>query len=381
MLLFLLLGSLFLITTGNVWAESTSERQAKEAELAKLREQITLLRGELNQIRTRYDALQEELRDVDESLGQIRRLLRRLDTDIQTYTRRLDTLQNEQSVLEKKIDAQRDYLVRQIRAAHISGHQEYLKLLLNQENPATLGRNMAYYDYFNRARSQRITALLETVHELKSVRSEIERQEHVLLELRDEQEENLAELEKTRETRQQLLTELATEISDKDRRLQSMLTDEKELEKLIVALAQLLQDIPVMPENRQPFAQMRGKLPWPVKGKIQASFGSQRLGTLRWQGILLSAAEGTSVQAVSHGRVAFADWMRGFGHLLILDHGDGYMSVYGHNRELLREVGDWVSAGDPVGSAGNHPGNEHSGLYFEIRKNGKPQNPLRWLQR
>jgi septal ring factor EnvC (AmiA/AmiB activator) len=360
--------------------ERSVKRQAKEAELLQLRERIANLRGELNKVRTRYDGLREELRGVEQAVSRISDELRGLDDRLAEQSRRLGALQKRRQDLEGSIAQQRRYLEQQIRAAYAMGRQEYLKILLNQEDPATLGRALTYYDYLNRARSERITALLDTVRQLEGVRRDIEAETTRLGQLREQQRLRKVELERNQEARGELLAQMEQELNSKDRRLKGLLNDEKELESLILALAQALEDIPAEPGNHRPFAQMRGKLPWPARGRIVERFGSTRLGSLQWQGVVIGAKEGLPVRAVSHGRVAFADWMRGYGYLLIIDHGGGYMSLYGHNQSLHKDVGDWVSAGDTIATIGSSGGNDRSGLYFEIRRDGKPQNPSRWCR-
>lgn len=361
-------------------ADRSVKRQAKEAELLQLRERIASLRGELNKVRTRYDGLREELRGVEQAVSRISDDLRGLDDRLAEQSRRLGALQKRRQDLEGSIAQQRRYLEQQIRAAYAMGRQEYLKILLNQEDPATLGRALTYYDYLNRARSERITALLDTVRQLEGVRRDIEAETTRLGQLREQQRLRKVELERNQEARGELLAQMEQELNSKDRRLKGLLNDEKELESLILALAQALEDIPAEPGNHRPFAQMRGKLPWPARGRIVERFGSTRLGSLQWQGVVIGAKEGLPVRAVSHGRVAFADWMRGYGYLLIIDHGGGYMSLYGHNQSLHKDVGDWVSAGDTIATIGSSGGNDRSGLYFEIRRDGKPQNPSRWCR-
>lgn len=365
----------------NTPVERSVTRQAKEAELLQLRERIAALRGELNKVRTHYDSLREELRGVEQAVSRISGELRELDDRLAEQARRLGALQRRRSELQGSIAQQQRYLEQQIRAAYAMGRQEYLKILLNQEDPATLGRALTYYDYLNRARSERITTLLETVQQLEGVRREIEAENLRVGQLREQQRLRKVELEKNRSARGDLLAQLEQELNSKDRRLKGLLADEKELESLILALAQALEDIPAEPGNHRPFGQMRGKLPWPVRGRIVERFGSERLGSLRWQGVVLSAKEGLPVRAVSHGRVAYADWLRGYGYLLIIDHGDGYMSLYGHNQSLHKDVGDWVTAGETIASIGSSGGNERSGVYFEIRRNGKPQDPVRWCRK
>jgi len=362
-------------------AASPNQRQAKEAELLQLRERISALRKELDQVRTRYDALRNELRDVEAAIAKNTQTLQKVDAELTQKTRHLAELREQQDKLMANITRQRGYLSQQIRAAHALGRQEYLKLLLNQENPATLGRALAYYDYLNRSRAERIGTAQTTLQNLAEVQQGIEDAQQRLIELRNAQRLQHADLKKSRASRSDLLAELERELSSKDQRLKAMLSDEKALEKLILALTQALEDIPPELDQQLSFAQLRGKLPWPVKGKITASYGSQRLGSLRWQGVMLTANEGQPVHAVAGGRVAFADWMRGFGYLLILDHGNGYMSLYGNNQSLHKDVGDWVRAGEVLASSGSSGGSNRSGVYFEIRYKGKPQDPVRWCRR
>ena len=155
-----------------------------------------------------------------------------------------------------------------------------------------------------------------------------------------------------------------------------------QLQKLIDSIQEIFDDAPEVEEiARQPFADLKGKLAWPVKGKLRKMFGRRKpLSNLRWQGVLIEAPSGRYVRAVSHGRVAFADWLRGFGNLIIIDHGNSYLSLYGHNESLFKAAGEWVEAGDVIGSTGDSGGQAKSGLYFEIRRNGKPQNPTRWCK-
>lgn len=362
-------------------AERSSTRQAKEAELLKLRERIGALRDELNKVRTHYDRLRDELRKTEQAISSLVESLREVDSRMGEQTRRLAALQKRRGELEDSIAQQRRYLEQQIRAAYAMGRQEYLKILLNQQDPATLGRTLTYYDYLNRARSERINSLMATVRELEGVRKEIERERTRLAELRDEQQLQKQALEAKQAARADVLVRLKQELASKDQRLKGLLADEKELESLLLALAQALEDIPAEPGNHRPFGQLRGKLPWPARGPILEGFGTPRLGNLRWQGVMIGAKEGQQVRAVSHGRVAYADWLRGYGYLLILDHSDGYMSLYGHNQSLLKGVGDWVEAGEAIATVGASGGSERSALYFEIRRDGKPSDPTKWCRR
>jgi septal ring factor EnvC (AmiA/AmiB activator) len=358
------------------------ERAAKEAELKQLRQQIASLQQQLQQVRGRYDELRNELRSTERRIGRLSRNIRQLDGDLAQRHKRLDALRVEEGDLQSSVAEQRDYLAGQVRAAYATGRQEYLKILLNQESPATVGRVVTYYDYLNKARSERIASLGKTINELERVRSEVEAETRKLRELREQRGREKRALEQSRRKREQVVKKLKNEISNKDQRLAGMRRDEKQLKELIRALADALADIPAEPGNRKPFASLKGKLKWPASGPLLVSYGSPRtLGKLRWQGVMIGADQGQEVQAISHGRVAFADWLRGYGLLIIIDHGDGYMSLYGHNQSLYKETGDWIEAGEVIASVGDSGGVSKPGLYFEIRREGRPTDPVRWCRR
>jgi len=361
---------------------SASERAAKEAELKQLRERISALQHKLQQVRGRYDELRNELRKTERRIGKLNNTLRDLKLELARRNQRLDSLRGREHELRQTVLQQQDYLAGQVRAAYAMGRQEYLKILLNQESPSTVGRVVTYYDYLNKARSERITSLGKTINELERVRNEVEAETRRLSELREQRRKEKQSLEQSRSRRERVVAQLKKEINSQDKRLAGMHQDEKQLKDLIRALADALADIPEEPGNRKPFGTLKGKLKWPAKGPLLVSYGSQRkLGKLRWQGVMIGAQQGQEVHAISRGRVAFADWLRGYGLLIIIDHGDGYMSLYGHNQSLYKETGDWVEAGEAIASVGDSGGVDRVGLYFEIRKNGHPTDPVRWCRR
>lgn len=368
-----------LLLFGNTIA---GERSAKEAELKQLRTRIAALQNELESARGQYDALRKRLRHSEQQIGSLTRKLRQLDTELGDRQAKLETLQQRANELEQLVASQRHYLAGQIRASYAMGRQEYMKILLNQENPATVGRVITYYDYLNKARIKRIETLGRNLRDLEQVRSELESETQRLRALRQQRAEEKRQLEASREERLEVLQRLKRQLADKDVQLAGMQRDEQELKQLIQALSEALEDIPAEPGNRKPFGTLKGKLKWPTSGPLLASYGSPRkLGKLVWQGVRIGAGSGQDVRAISYGRVAFADWLRGYGLLIIIDHGDGYMSLYGHNQSLYKETGDWVEAGEVVATVGDSGGQENSGLYFEIRKDGQPTDPVRWCRR
>ena len=361
---------------------AVSKMQSRHAELERLRHRIATLQGELNVDRGRYDTLITELRRVERRIGRTGRSIKKLRQQLVEQENKLSRLQQRRAELQNSIVEQRRHLAGQIRAAYAMGRQEYFKILLNQEDPSAVGRTLTYYDYLNKARSRRIENLNSTIDELEQVRHELNSETARLRELRKQREREMREMEASRKERKGVVGRLRSEISSKDQQLNGLIADESELKSLLKALTEALADIPDDPGDHKPFASLKGKLKWPTRGSRLVAYGaSRKLGKLRWQGVLIAGKEGQEVHAISHGRVAFADWLRGYGLLLIIDHGDGYMSLYGHNQSLYREVGDWVEKGDAIAAVGNSGGTDRSALYFEIRKDGKPTDPVRWCRR
>lgn len=351
------------------------------AKLEQLRQEIQSLRAELDSDQARKDSLQAQLRDTETRIGKISQLLKALKRQLRGQRRELGELNTRQAALHKDLQGQRVALGQQLRAAYATGRQEYLKILLNQQEPAAVARTLTYYDYYARARLQRIRTLDASLAELAEVERGIHQKTQELEQARAEQNQEKARLETTRAERDRVLAQLEQQIQAKGVRLAQMLENERQLQRVIDSLAESPLDLPSELGEHKSFPQLKGRLIWPTNGRITARFGDSRnVGELRWQGVTISAPEGTEVRAISYGRVAFADWLRGFGLLIIIDHGDGYMSLYGGNQSLYKEVGDWVEEGEAIAGVGDSGGHSDSALYFEIRHNGKPTNPLKWCR-
>ncbi|HEY5789662.1 MAG TPA: peptidoglycan DD-metalloendopeptidase family protein [Gammaproteobacteria bacterium] len=362
-------------------AAAEPDQGAREAELEQLRGRIRALQQELASTRGEHDQVRERLQATEQQIAALHRDLARTESALGAQERRLATLQGERQVRLEALAGQRTALAEQVRAAYAMGRQERLKIVLNQQDPALLGRMLGYYDYFNRARLARIDAIEDLLERLRAIEEELEVERERLAALYARHQASAAALEQERAARADLVATLAGEIADKDRQLERFRNDEARLAQLLASLQRALDDIPASAAERKPFASLRGRLEWPASGRHGARFGQRRgIAGTAWQGVLIEAAEGGAVRAVSHGRVAFADWLRGFGLLLILDHGDGYMSLYGHNQGLNKEVGDWVQTGEVIASVGRSGGRERPGLYFEIRHRGQPVNPARWCR-
>ncbi|MFO7551652.1 MAG: peptidoglycan DD-metalloendopeptidase family protein [Haliea sp.] len=366
-----------LLATGGARAQTEAE-QAR-AELEQLQRQIELVSKELASARTRLSDQQEQLRAAELRLGQLQREISANLAAIAATEAELATLRAREEELAQARDRQQVRIGTELRAAWQMGQQGTLKVLLSQESPHTVARAMAYYRYFFHARNNLVAEYRATLEQLAAVRSRSEAAAAELsaqqATLQAQQQEVLA----SRQQREQLIATLAASISSQDDRLQQLQRDRQELEELLEAIEQAVVELQ-LPEDYQPFASTRGTLAWPVDGRRGNSFGASRgAGGMRWHGINLAADAGTAVRAIHHGRVVYADWLRGSGLLLILDHGDGYMSLYAHNQSLLKEVGEWVAPGTPISTVGNSGGLDRAGLYFEIRKDGKPVDPVAWM--
>jgi len=357
------------------------EQTDKAAELTRLRQRIEALQQNLQQNRSQYSHETREQRRTEKEIGNIRRQIRLTDQSLQKTRKKIVDLQHEQKQLDGQLQQHKDRLAQQIRSAYLSGRQPTIKLLLNQSRPETLTRVMTYNRYFSESRQQQIGAVNVQLTRLDRTTSAIQDKQIQLNTLKNRQMEQNTALSGAREQRNIVLASLKRDISGQEQTLQRLRRNEQELESLLQQLQGILSDIPASLGDSARFASARQKMRLPLKGRPDSRFGeSKGAGDLRWKGVFIQARTGTPVQAPFRGRVAYADWLRGFGLLLILEHGDGYMTLYGHNESLFKGVGDWVEANETIAVSGNTGNPPRPGLYFEIRYNGKPQDPMRWCK-
>jgi septal ring factor EnvC (AmiA/AmiB activator) len=352
-----------------------------EAELKAVRTQIEKMQAEMERDAGKRDKLSRELEESEKTVGTARGELDQLRRERAVHAARRAELaaqrQHEQGELEKD----RGALAGQLRAAYMIGRQEPLKLLLNQHEPSELGRVLVYYQYFGRARAAQIAAIDAHLGELATLDEGLAAEEQRLAALEQQQQGELARLQSARERRGRALVSLDAESRTRAQELDRLKDQQGGLEKLVRELRRALERLDKFPvDSKDAFAKLRGKLAWPVAGKVVASFGQTRAGGLKWDGVLLAGAQGTPVHAIYHGRVVYADWLSGLGLLTIIDHGDGYLSLYGHNERLFKEVGERVTAGDTIATVGDSGGRPSPGLYFEIRKAGHPVDPRPWFK-
>ncbi|MEM9254185.1 MAG: peptidoglycan DD-metalloendopeptidase family protein [Pseudomonadota bacterium] len=357
-----------------------SDEEQTRAQLRQLEEDIKRITWEISSETTRRSRLQRKLKDAETALGELRR-------DINANEQAIASTEDEQTALALRSDslqaqrqAQQERLALELKTAWQTSRKGQLKVLLNQENPHTVARSMAYYRYFLDARNETLHAYRATLQEIAEVEQSIAANREQLQARSDQLEQQLEALVATQQEREQALAALKSSIDSKSAQLKQKEADRKEREELLRAIEEAVVNLQ-LPSDYQAFTKAKGVMPWPVAGKPSNRFGrSRNQGKMRWQGVMIPAKEGASVQAIHHGRVVYSDWLRGSGLLIIIDHGEGYMSLYAHNQSLLRDVGEWVSAGTPIATVGSSGGQERAALYFEVRHKGEPTDPAKWCQ-
>jgi len=360
-------------------AADSSKATDYQNKLDNIREKITRVLNSLNESENKRDSVRTELKKLELRIAKIAKNLRQTRYRLKKTRKRLKNLENDVQSLNRKISQQRNLLAEQLRAAYKMGRQPQLKMLLNQQNPTEMGRALVYFDWLNRARVDEIQDYLANLAEKERLQANIHQAATELQQLLAQQKQQKSALSADRASRKKLLARLDHDIQSQQATLEDLNSSRSRIEELLLSLGELLADIPAEPATQKPFASLKGHLPWPVRGTLVAHFGArQKQGDLKWNGVILKTAYGTPVRAVSNGRVAFADWLQGYGFITIIDHGDGYMSLYGHNQALYKQAGDWVEAGEVIATVGDSGGQAYSGLYFEIRYQGKPVNPTKW---
>jgi septal ring factor EnvC (AmiA/AmiB activator) len=352
------------------------------------REQLDLLRVRIADLQQRMrstegeqHSLTAQLQAAEQAIGRVAGRLRVLSAQLVRQQERLDELRQAERRQQQALASERLALAQQIRAAYAMGRQERLKILLNQQDPARVSRLLTYYDYLNRARARRMAEIERRLAALRSTQQEIARETERFRTLEQSELAEQVFLQQQQAERQRVLIALTEDLRQQGSELERLQRDERRLQRLLADIEQVLADIPEQSPADERFDRLRGRLPWPARGVIAAEFGAAKAGGLSWDGVMIGAPEGREVRAIHHGRVAFADWLRGFGLLLIVDHGDGWMTLYGHNQSLFKEAGDWVEANEPVALTGASGGREEPGVYFGIRHQGRPVDPLRWCLR
>lgn len=372
-----------------------------ERQLQKVRGELKAVAAERRKLESQRGDASRQLRQADEQVGGVQRALRNAETTLQRDSTTLAGLQVQREKSRGELDGKRQELVRLLRAAQVAGSDAPLKAMLAQDRVADAERVLTYQGYLQRGRVQRIRALTAELQRLDALEREITDRQAALDRDRKQQQARLGELEQARKQRAGLLAGIDEKYKDRAGRERALGRDVKGLQKLLAQLrataARAAREAKADAARRA--AASNGKAPapakavasapalrvgglgWPVTGNLLAAYGGRLPDGRRSDGVLVAAAAGTTVKAVADGQVVFADWMTGYGMILIIDHGNGYMSLYAHNDGLLRDAGDTVKRGDAVASVGKSGGQEQPALYFELRRNGAPVDPRGWLQR
>jgi septal ring factor EnvC (AmiA/AmiB activator) len=364
------------------WAAPAPPDSAQaKAKLAVVRARIAALANRLGDELKQRDALSARLRETELVITAKRQRLDWLRAAQAAADRRRSELRGEQGREQNALQAERAALAAQVRTAYIIGRQEQLKLLLNQSNPASLGRTLTYYGYLAEERSSKIDAILGQVTRLQQLVAEIDQQTAQLRTLENDVNHEVAGLERAHADRADALAALTKRVASGNQELTDLKREEQAVESLVAELARMMQDFPVDPT--QGFDRMRGKLPWPVLGRVTAHYQGQRANSasgMRWNGEMIETARGAKVRAPYFGRVVYADWLQGLGLLLIIGHSGGYMTLYGHAEVLYKSVGDRVAPGDVIAALSDAEGAAPQ-LYFEIREGRKTVDPNVWLRK
>lgn len=364
---------------------------SQQEELENLRRHIAAMQGEIEKTRESKSEAADALRASERAISDSNRKLAELASQQHEVGFKLHALQGQQQQLNQDLSRQQALLSRLLYQQYLGGKHEYLKLMLDNQDPNKVARDLQYFQYIARNRAIWLENLRSNLNELNDIRLEVQSQNSILEKLSAEQTQQKKKLQQDQLERKQILGQFSRQLTQQRREIKHLQRDENRLVKLVEKISEMLAQPKKkslfrnenLPDNRfdgEPFAQLQGKLTLPAKGDIANQFGTKRPdSTVLWKGLFIRTASGQAVKTVAAGRVVFADWLRGFGNLLIVDHGNAYMTLYGNNETLYKQVGDELRGGDTIASVGNSGGNIDSGLYFELRHKSKPLDPLKWL--
>lgn len=369
--------------------EETSKQSLEE-----LKGRIQSLKKELESTQGAHSEAADALKESERAISETNRQLYKIQQQQKKNREALKTLEQEKAALEITIRAQQQNLGAHLRQQYIQGQASHLQILLSEQDPNDIAREMQYFGYLARARSKQITALRGNLEQIAALNARTESTLQEIEALKAEQERQKQALETEKKQRRTVMSSLAKQLKAQRSEISKLKRDEKRLSDLVKRLARI---VPAKPKQQKPktlgknealptrsnidkaFAALKGKLNLPVRGDIANRYGSPREDSgVSWKGLFIRAQEGAEVKSIASGTVVFADWLRGFGNLIIIDHGDDYMSLYGNNQALLKQVGDEVHAGDDIAAVGSSGGNPEAGVYFELRHRSNPFDPLAW---
>lgn len=351
----------------------------QQDDLDRLRKRIAAMQQDFDKASESKSEAADNLRESERAISNSNRKLHDLAQRQLSASHELAQLQQRASAIEVELQGQQAMLGRLLYQQYLDGgEQEYLKLLLNNDDPNQVAREFRYYEYVARSRAATLKSLRSGLSRLQAVTDQARKKSDEITALQTEERDQRQHLEQDRRAHQQMLSKISVQMKQQRREIGRLQRNENRLSQLVEKLAQVL---PNTPPDSIPFKSLKGKLELPVKGKVSNKFGARRPeSTMPWTGWFLRTSPKQPVKAVAAGRVVYADWLRGFGNLLIIDHGQGYMSLYGNNETLYKQVGDSLHRGDLIAAVGSSGGNADSGLYFELRFEGKPYDPGKWIR-
>jgi len=392
--------------------EGRTEIWGKDEELAEVQSGIKAADQNMQRIQLRKNTLSAQLGEVEKLYGRTAALLKTLQAQVEQKRQNLSKIHQEKQSLQDEVAKQNIELAGQIKAAYAMGQKEQLKLLLNQQDPALSSRMRVYYDYLNKARLTKLANISESMQHLDRLGKQQQHETELLEKSLEQKKSEQIAVNDVKKRRAKLLAQLKSDFSSNEQQIIHLRESENKLRNLVSSLQRSTNDLTFeveqtkklhktaevpsdepgkeLPNSKDDFPKLKGdffsfkgRLPWPVKGRLTNKFGSVRAESTEniWDGVLIDASEGTEIHAITSGKVVFSDWLRGYGLLIIIDHGKGYMTLYAFNQSLYRQVGEWVDAGEVVASVGQSGGRSRPGLYFGIRNNGKPVDPLEWCRK
>ena len=322
--------------------------------------------------------MEEQLKQAEIKIAESVKALNQTQSRIRENTQQQATLKKQKQELEQKKAIQQDVLEKQIRSAFMTGNYDYAKMLLVQDNASKIERTLTYYQYLNKARQEQIDELQVVVQDLDATNQEIAQKVSELEDIKATQQTQKSKLDQQQQRRQTTLAKLRTSISSDAAKVEQLQLSERNLLEIIAQAQQKPETTAVTLTGLQ---REKGQLLKPTRGRMRSLFGKRRQGQLRWKGVVFNGIEGSPVKAIYNGKVLYADWLKGFGLVTVVDHGEGFMSLYGHNQALLKQAGDVVTTGENIALVGQSGGQAEPGLYFEIRHKGQAINPNQWLKR
>lgn len=359
-----------------IYSHQVVAQQSADKQLDNLKHEITKQKSTIKDVSAKRQKLQNQLRKDELAIAKVIKALTNINQQLKTTNNRLAELKTEKKTLNQNKKKQENILAKQLRAAYSAGHHDYIKLLLNQQEPSSVQRTLSYYQYLNTARIEQIEEYKTIIARLVEIEQEQNSQQIDLAQLNKQQTKEKQSLEANKSQREKTVKSLNKQLLSSQQQLAKLEAEEENL----VATLKRMAELSSQEVELNGLAKLKRKLTWPVKGKISRSFGSRKQGYLKWKGVLLSAPVGRTVNTVHNGVILFSDWLKGYGLVTVVDHGNGYMSLYGHNQALLKSVGDRVETGEPIALVGQSGGQSQPALYFEIRHNGQAVNPKLWCR-